>query len=230
MPADDVRPGLRDRKRAQTWIRIETAAVDLVLRDGLEATTVDAISEQADVSPRTFFNYFESKDAAVLGMRPRQADEEVMAEQLAIIDDLDPVTAVVRLVMATMGVAGLVGAGLHRRRIEIIRRHPEIVGGQFAQINARRDRLAEHATAILSRRSQRDDDTGPGPDDGPDDSAQGDIVLAMCASAVHSAVLDWAANADCTEHETNGLDTGDVEVIGQRAVALVHRTLARLRT
>jgi AcrR family transcriptional regulator len=226
MAADGMKPGLRDRKRAQTWIRIETAAVDLVLRDGFEATTVDAISERADISPRTFFNYFESKDAAVLGVRPHQADEEVLAELLAIAGDLDPVPAVVHLVMATMGVAETVDVGLHARRLEIFRRHPEIVGGQFAQLNARKDRMAEYATRILSRRSPLHDDTGPGP--GPDDRAQGDIVLAMCASAVRFAVLDWATNTDSTGHERSGLGTGDVEVIGQRAVALVHRTLARL--
>jgi AcrR family transcriptional regulator len=222
MATDVVKAGLRDRKRAQTWIRIETAAVDLVLRDGFEATTVDAISERADISPRTFFNYFESKDAAVLGVRPHQADEEVLAELLGLAGELEPVTAVVHLVMATMGVAETVDVGLHARRLEIFRRHPEIVGGQFAQVNARKDRMAEYATRILSRRSPlEDDDTRPG----PDARAQGDIVLAMCASAVRFAVLDWATS---TDHQRSGLGTGDVEVIGQRAVALVHRALARL--
>jgi AcrR family transcriptional regulator len=215
---------LRDRKRAQTRIRIEAAAVELVLRDGLEATTVDAISERADISPRTFFNYFESKDAAVLGMRPRQADEEVMAEQLAIAGDLDLVVAVVRLVMATMGVAEIMDPGLHRRRLEIMRRHPEIVGSQFAQLNARKVRLAGHVTQILSRRSPREHDPGLS----PDTQAEGGIVLALCASAVHSAVLDWANDADSSDHERDDLGTGDVEVIEQRAVALVHATLARL--
>jgi hypothetical protein len=84
--------------------------------------------------------------------------------------------------------------------------------------------MAEYATRILSRRTPPGDGTGPG----PDAHAQGDIVLAMCASAVRFAVLDWATNTDSTGHERSGLGTGDVEVIGQRAVALVHRTLARL--
>jgi hypothetical protein len=127
--------------------------------------------------------------------------------------------------MATMGVAETVDVGLHARRLEIFRRHPEIAGGQFAQLNARKDRMAEYATRILSRRSPAEDnDTGPG----PDARAQGDIVLAMCASAVRFAVLDWATSTDSTHHQRSGLGSGDVEVIGQRAVALVHRTLARL--
>ena len=50
--------GLRDRKREETRSRLESAAVTLVLRDGLEHATVDSISAMADVSSRTFFNYF----------------------------------------------------------------------------------------------------------------------------------------------------------------------------
>ena len=41
--------GLRDRKRRETRARLEEAAVTLVLRDGLEQTTIGTISELADV-------------------------------------------------------------------------------------------------------------------------------------------------------------------------------------
>jgi AcrR family transcriptional regulator len=208
---------MRDRKRAETRARIEAAAVELVLSGGLEAATVDAISERADVSPRTFFNYFETKDAAVLGMRPSAADEEVMAEQLEVVDDLDPVVAVVRLVMATMGVAESVAAGLHRSRLEILRRHPEIAAGQFAQLTARKDRLAEYVGQILSRRSPPADDTDA------DARTRGDIVLSACASAVRSAVLRWANDPASGEPGPDG-----VELIEQRAAAFVHSTLRRL--
>jgi AcrR family transcriptional regulator len=41
---------------------IQSAAVRVAVEAGLEAVTVDAISEAADISERTFFNYFRSKD------------------------------------------------------------------------------------------------------------------------------------------------------------------------
>jgi AcrR family transcriptional regulator len=44
--------------------------VALVLRHGLAGATVDAIAEQAGVSRRTFFNYFPTKEDAVLATRP----------------------------------------------------------------------------------------------------------------------------------------------------------------
>lgn len=64
--------GVRDRKRAETFRRIHEAAVDLTLRDGLAAATVADIAERAGVSRRTFFNYYPSKEDAVLGLREPQ--------------------------------------------------------------------------------------------------------------------------------------------------------------
>ena len=72
--------GLRERKRAQTRHRLEEAAIGLALRDGLDKVTIDAISERADVSPRTFFNYFDSKEDAILGVRPPDISEQTLAE------------------------------------------------------------------------------------------------------------------------------------------------------
>lgn len=59
-------PGLRETKKARTRAALARAALQLVAEDGLHATTVEAIATRADVSPRTFFNYFDTKDEAVV--------------------------------------------------------------------------------------------------------------------------------------------------------------------
>lgn len=60
-------PGLRERKRRDTENRIELAAVRGALERGFEAVTVDEICEEAVISRSTFFNYFPSRNAAIVG-------------------------------------------------------------------------------------------------------------------------------------------------------------------
>lgn len=66
-PREPDAPGLRERKRRATRRAIEEAAVSLAYESGYEAATIEAICKVANVSLRTFFNYFPSKDAAILG-------------------------------------------------------------------------------------------------------------------------------------------------------------------
>jgi len=76
--------GRRERRAAETRLRLFRCAMELFARRGFSSVTVEEITEAADVGKGTFFNYFESKDH-VLG---------VMAElQLARIGDVAPVVA-----------------------------------------------------------------------------------------------------------------------------------------
>lgn len=59
--------GLREQKRIETRYNIEDSATRLVDERGFSDVTVEQICEAAGISRRTFFNYFESKDDAILG-------------------------------------------------------------------------------------------------------------------------------------------------------------------
>ncbi|NLS18218.1 TetR family transcriptional regulator [Rhizobium sp. P40RR-XXII] len=60
-----VKEGRRERKRRQTRERIESVALKLFLERGFDATTIEDITEAADVSKRSFFDYFPSKEDVV---------------------------------------------------------------------------------------------------------------------------------------------------------------------
>jgi AcrR family transcriptional regulator len=53
----------RQRKKIETRQRLMAAALDLFRDHGFEETTVEQITQAADVAKGTFFNYFETKEA-----------------------------------------------------------------------------------------------------------------------------------------------------------------------
>ena len=74
-PAAGDKEGRRSRKRRQTRGRIEKAALALFLERGFAQTTIDDIAEAADVSKRSFFDYFPSKDEVVFAWQDSFADD-----------------------------------------------------------------------------------------------------------------------------------------------------------
>lgn len=82
--------GLRERKKAETRTAIREAVLLLALQDEIEHVTVEQIAAEANVSVRTFHNYFGSKTEALteawreeLGiyvdaLRERPRDESIL--------------------------------------------------------------------------------------------------------------------------------------------------------
>ena len=123
--------GRREVNKRRTRSELHRAAVQLVARDGLEAVTVAPIADEAGVSARTFFNYYPTKDAAVIGTYPEQV-LDITARLRAERNDGDPwrtlESAITEHVVEVMA-----ETELWRVRREVFRRYPHLMGATIGQ-------------------------------------------------------------------------------------------------
>jgi AcrR family transcriptional regulator len=97
-PETEPPVSLRERKKQATRRLLRRAALGLVAERGLANVTVEDIAEAAEVSPRTFFNYFPSKEAVLFGGDPDRAAQ--LRERVATRGPGEPAIAVLRAVLA----------------------------------------------------------------------------------------------------------------------------------
>jgi AcrR family transcriptional regulator len=97
VPADvemRARAGRRERKKQRTREALVDAAFTLFAGKGFEATTVEEIADAVDVSSRTFFRYFSSKEDVALTFQEEQF--AAMLEALAARPADEPVITALR--------------------------------------------------------------------------------------------------------------------------------------
>src|ERR671914_32480 len=92
-PMDQTNVGLRERKKLRTRAQLTDAAFRLFTERGFDGTTIEDIVEQVEVSPRTFFRYFDSKEDVVIGFFDEMG-QELRAMLAARPADEPPFTAV----------------------------------------------------------------------------------------------------------------------------------------
>jgi AcrR family transcriptional regulator len=91
----------RERKKRETRQRLMETALRLFREHGYDATTVEEITEAADVAKGTFFNYFETKEAvlpALAGLRLQQLEESLLPEHDAPASPVARIKLALRLV------------------------------------------------------------------------------------------------------------------------------------
>jgi AcrR family transcriptional regulator len=76
-------PGPRERRRVRTMREIQGEALRLFESHGYAETTIDQIAQASDISPRTFFRYFPTKEDVVLWDEYDAVIGELLAERPA---------------------------------------------------------------------------------------------------------------------------------------------------
>jgi len=74
-PAEVATTTRFDRRRSRTRASLVGAAIELFQHKGIRATTIEEICERADISPRTFFNHFETREHLYAEIAQRRAAE-----------------------------------------------------------------------------------------------------------------------------------------------------------
>jgi AcrR family transcriptional regulator len=178
-------PDLRQRRRAQTARELHTVAVQLARELGFDVVTVDAIAEAAGVSPRTFFNYFPTKEAAIVHIvyivyRPPlrtstgRAPTEVRRGLHEVFNEI-----------LDLLVTGLDEQPLEREIMRdvwaIAAQHSAVLAAMLAEL----DTLAQQLIATAAQRLEV-----------RNDAAEPELIAALAMTAVRIGIERWTKQPD----------------------------------
>ena len=137
-------PPLRERRRAV----VEHLALDLAVAHGYDAVTVEMICEKALIAPSTFFNYFGSKETAVLGPVPRPLDD---ARLSAYADGTGDGLAELMSMLVADWPQAPEGRAMLLQRLDVIERTPSLSAAHHGRLEAASAQVELAANARLQR-------------------------------------------------------------------------------
>lgn len=174
MDVQEASAGRRERKKSETRRALRLAAVRLVAERGLDAVTVEEITNAVDVSPRTFFNYFTSKEEALTAPDPQRL-ARLRAELIARPAGESPLRALQAVLVADT-------AELARRRdewlrqISVLKSDPRLLAAMASGWGALERELAAAISERLGPRA---------------DALQAGVLAAAAVAALRVAIGRW---------------------------------------
>ncbi|MFA1542730.1 TetR family transcriptional regulator [Actinomadura monticuli] len=197
--------GLRERKKQRTRLALIDAALDLFLAKGYEAATIDEIVASVEVSQRTFFRYFATKEDVVTSFLAEH--DQVLEEALAARPPGErPFTALfesLRVVLRAIAEGDPAEGARFRRVRRVVESTPSLMAAQMARYSA----SAESLAAEIARREGVD----------LEDDLRPRILVAFYLSAVKVAF------EECARRDI--WDAGTVAARVEEAVTLAGRTM-----
>lgn len=183
-PATPAAETHRERKRAATRLAIRRAAIELGLENGYDNVTVDMICAASDVSARTFFNYFGSKEGVYISPRKPLPGKEALTAFVhgggsSVFADLFD------LIAGTF-VEAESNMELFQARHQLIHRTPELLDREKA-------RISETEELFLGYVLERFHHDGRSTQATPDLEDEARMIVALVSGALRFALQKWVA-------------------------------------
>jgi AcrR family transcriptional regulator len=135
------RSGLAERKKERTRRQLAEAAAELFYERGYAATTVDDIVAAVDVSPRTFFRYFPTKEDLVVALGATSLD--LFLEALRSRPPAEPLQVAVGNAIDQSLAAGWEDTYKVRSFLALLRETPALRARWLEEAYGHRDLMAE---------------------------------------------------------------------------------------
>ncbi|NDZ78214.1 TetR family transcriptional regulator [Streptomyces sp. SID10853] len=155
--------GLRERKKQRTREALLRVALELFTSKGYEQTTIDEIADAVEVSQRTFFRYFASKEEAAFAVHDLVESHFFTALEARPPQER-PFDAMRNAVLASwdsisLTIEDLVPVDLYMRICQVIESSPALLAIHLRRSAELEDRIAQ----LIADREGLDMDTDPRP-------------------------------------------------------------------
>lgn len=193
---------LREKKRRQVQATIEHAALELMTELDYETVTVAQICEAAGVSRRTFFNYFGSKEAVVLGPAPEPPADAVLEEFLDS-PRADVLGDLVQMMTTTLYERQPDhDLAARKRRAAIVHRTPDLARLHIERVAAANQSLTALVARRLRNQQQRRTGAPPsGPAGGEDLESHAAFIVSLWMGVAFYAMHVWCEQPQLTLDE-----------------------------
>jgi AcrR family transcriptional regulator len=213
-------PGLRERKKLKTRELIAETARRLFEQRGFEGVSVAEIARAADVSEKTVFNYFPTKED-LFYHRMETFEEELLEAVRRRKPDESVLDAFRRFLLDPRGVFGKLeveGSDEVRRRLRAI---TQVITASPA-LRAREQQVFERYTESLA--SLIAEETGGRPEDVEPRAVAGALI------GVHRALIDFVRRRTLAGEDEPVRLARDLRAQARRAFAVLERGLGQYAT
>ncbi|MFE0509050.1 TetR family transcriptional regulator [Streptomyces sp. NPDC058964] len=195
---------LRERKKQRTRDALLRVALELFTTQGYEETTVDEIADAVDVSQRTFFRYFASKEDVAFFV-PRLAESHYVRAVRQRPPHEAPLEALRRAVMDSWdtieeAVERVVPVELHMRAYRMIEATPALLAAHLR----RAAEIEEEIARIIAGREGLDVDLDPRPR----------LVVAVFGAVIRVTERAWSVGDDFSVAAIRELTASYLDQVG----------------